>query len=197
MPVICQVLGPFGVSVTTWRSARCSIVATSDSSGTDSRTRYTVCTGPSPCGGAYMIGKPGSASTVERPSTRAMAATSTAITSRISRRTSDVPSSGSSATGHGTCTCAGAGESMSACRWSPLRGGKFVVDRSTDVVPAPPTVHGVPTALPFTAHWAYVMVEGRVTAVVACPIDMSQPRAMTSHAKTEPGADVRVPSDAV
>ena len=71
-----------------------------------------------------------------------------------------------------------------------------MADRSTEVVPAPPTVHGAPTALPSTAHCANVIVEGSVTAVVASVIAMSQPRATTSHAKTDPGVEVCVPSDA-
>ena len=130
--------------------------------GTDSVLMYSVCTGPSPGGGAYWMGKPGSGSTVVRYQRNAPTPAIADSASTHATPVIDWPRMRSHSYVHGTSTRSGVGTSTPARSVTGVRGDSPAASNSTDRPSVTRPMHGVPTPNP-TEHCAPVTSPGSVT----------------------------------
>ncbi len=168
---------------------------------TVSSARYTVCTGPSPSGGAYCTGSPGGSSRADRaqaiPRKNAPTDASTSTKTTATLR----PNTLSYTAGHGSVVCAGGGVAIAARTVIPVRGGRFDAVAVITRLPAPVRVHGPSTAPPAPVsasrpalHCTWPESLGSVMRTAADRIRISQPCATTFQSNTDWGGEAFVPS---
>src|SRR5262245_44115641 len=145
---------------------------------------YSLCTGPSPGGGAYCSGNPGEGSTVVRYHRNAPRPNATVSAATNATVVTDCPRMRSQVNGHGRVLCGGVGTSTPTRTVTGVRGGRLLADNSTV---SPVTVRSLqPLPIPKpTAHCVWPASPGSVIEISACSIWLFQAGAMTFQKNTD------------